>query len=323
MNKLKVFIIILHYGDIGFTLNCLKSLQKINKNKISASRAIAAPHKNLIRTRLNKQSGKSSFLCDKNFRKSLKFLGGGLNVKTIVIANTQIFQSEKKEIKKLSDIFIQNKKNLGFAAGNNIGIKYALKNGADYVLLLNNDTIVYKNFLLYLIKVAEEYLDVGIVGPTLKHKIKNITLYDYGGVINWKLGKTYHINKTKDRDRELRERDFVSGCCTLVKKQVFEKIGLLNESYFLYLEDVEFCVRAKKAGFTILLNPNSCIFHFGSQSTTEFKKIIYSLRNSLKFTWRFAPLKYKPIAIIYNILFYPAIFLKWRLKAIKQSVLEQ
>lgn len=318
MEKIKIFIIILHYGDIRFTLSCLKSLKKINKDK--------------------------------------------LKVKIGVICNTLINQSERKKLKSLTDIIIQNKRNLGFAKGNNIGIRKALKSGADYVLLLNNDTIVYKNFLLHLIKAAEEYLDVGIVGPTIKHKIKGQTFYDYGGVINWKLGKPFHINKTPElrnsssiilranlessrersreaswsvnssrlrsnnkisEDKNLVERDFVSGCCMLIKKEVFEKIGFLNEKYFLYLEDVEFCVRAKKAGFTILLNPNSCIFHFGSSSTSELKKILYSLRNSLKFTWDFVPFKFKPIAFIYSLIFYPAIFTKWQLSRLKRKIFQK
>jgi len=271
----RIFIIILHYADVKLTLNCLKSLQKINKQ--------------------------------------------GLEVKIMVISNTLVNQSEKKRLENLSDIFIENKKNLGFAGGNNVGIRKAIKSGADYVLFLNNDTIVYKDFLLYLTRAAEEYLDVGIVGPVIKHKVKNKTLYDYGGVINWKLGKPYHVNKSSDSDsdsdsdKRLRERDFVSGCCMLVKRVVFEKIGFLNEKYFLYLEDVEFCTRAKRAGFTILLNPKSVIFHHGSgTSRSEVKKIFYSFRNALFFTWSFVPLKYKLLAFLYNFLFYPAIFLKWR-----------
>jgi len=279
MKNLKIFIIVLHYGDICLTLKCLQSLQKINKQS--------------------------------------------LEVKTMVISNTLVNQSKKEKLEGLCDIFIQNKKNLGFAGGNNIGIKKALRKNADYVLLLNNDTIAYKDLLLYLTKAAEEYLDVGIVGPVIKHKVKNRMLYDYGGVVNWKLGKPYHKNSVRvrpwrppgsDPEKGLIERDFVSGCCMLVKRAVFEKVGFLNERYFLYLEDVEFCTRAKRAGFIILLNPKPVIFHHGSgTSRSEIKKIFYSFRNALRFIRSFVPLEYKPLAFLYNFLFYPAIFIKWKL----------
>lgn len=296
---MKISIIILHYKNWNDTKNCLQSLKKSQ----TAS-----------------------------FHSELKLKG--FNLQVIVVDNER--ELTKKQVEKIYQgvILLKPKKNLGFAGGNNLAIKKILLpcenksksskstfsqtprtvlGAGEYVMLLNNDAVVYKNTIKQLVKTAEEYLDVGIVGPTVKHEVKEKTFYDYGGIINWKLGKAFHINKKRNKDRELRERDFVSGCCMLVKREVFEKIGFLNEKYFCYLEDVEFCVRAKKAGCAILLDPKAKIFHKGSQSSSEWEKIKYSWRNSLRFCWKWVPFPWKLIALAYNFFFYPALFLRWRL----------
>ncbi|OGD63267.1 hypothetical protein A2160_02055 [Candidatus Beckwithbacteria bacterium RBG_13_42_9] len=236
----------------------------------------------------------------------------GLELETIVVDNSQSIEKEIKE--NFSGMkYLKSRQNLGYAGGNNLGIKRALQDKTDHVLLINNDTIVEKNFLVGLVKLIDSDKKIGIVGPTIRHQVKGKTFYDYGGVINWHLGKTYHLNKTSNHDKRWRKADFVTGCCILIKGQVFEKIGFLNEDYFLYLEDVEFCVRAQKAGFKIIFDPRSEIFHKGSRSISEWGKIKYSWRNSLKFSIKFVPLVWKPVALVYNFCFYPLLFLRWQL----------
>lgn len=217
---------------------------------------------------------------------------------------------------------IENKKNLGFAGGNNVGIKYALRKSADFILLLNNDTEVYSDFLIQLIKVMRKDKNVGIAGPVIEHKVKNKTFYDYGGKINFKLARAYHINKRTYQKTKPIERDFVSGCCMLIKKEVFEKVGFLDERYFLYLEDVDFCVRVKKVGYKIWMVPAVKIFHYGGVSGDDWIKILYSFRNSILFTMKWVPFLYKPIALIYNLIFYPYLAVDWNLKRLKQLVLK-
>lgn len=144
---------------------------------------------------------------------------------------------------------IKNQKNLGFAKAANIGIRYALEKGADRVLLLNPDVEIEKDFTRELINNPSD-----IVSPVVKFKRGNKWLYDYGGIVDWNIGRTTHLDSAKPID-------YVSGCCMLVKRKVFEKIGFFDERFFLYFEDADFCLRAKKAGFSIGVSLKSKIIH--------------------------------------------------------------
>lgn len=212
---------------------------------------------------------------------------------------------------------ITPKKNLGYAGGNNFAVQKARMKNFDYYLFLNNDTIVEKDFLDKLIDNLPE--KNCLTGPVLEHIVKNKTYYDYGGRINWQKAQATHFNKLNYKNGNPIQRDFVSGCCLLISRKIIEQIGGFREDYFLYLEDVELCVRAAKNNFKTYLIPNAKIFHKGSLSSTEFTKIFYSLKNSLKFAWRYCPLKYKPTAIMFNIIFYPTLFISWRLKFLKNK----
>lgn len=149
-----------------------------------------------------------------------------------------------------------NKNNLGFAAGSNVGIRRAIKNGAEAVLLLNQDTIVKDDFLLSLLANPAD-----IAGPVIKFRRKGRWIYDLGGKVNWWMGRTKHIECLKVSGFKSLKIDYVSGCAMLIKRPVLKKIGLLDEKYFLYFEDVDFCLRAKKAGFAIASEPKSIIVH--------------------------------------------------------------
>lgn len=284
----KVFILILNYKRPKETIDCLNSLKSLNTK-------YCIPHTIVV----DNGSKDDSIEQIKN---------GKLKMEN---ANP-----------KFKITLIQNKKNLGFAGGNNVGIKYALQKGADFILLLNNDTKVYPDFLIQLIKVIKKDKNTGIVGPVIEHKVKNKIFYDYGGRINFKLAKAYHINKKVYKKTKSIERDFVSGCCMLVKREVFEKIGFFDEKYFLYLEDVDFCVRVKKAGYKIYLTPTAKIFHYGGASGNDWIKIVYSLKNSILFTIKWTPFLHKPAALIYNLIFYPYLAISWNLKKLKKFVLK-
>lgn len=163
----------------------------------------------------------------------------------------------------LHNIYIQNKFNKGFSAGNNVGIAHALNSNSDYVLLLNNDTVVDDNFLQLLVQFAERDRRIGIVGP-------KIVLYDdptitaHGaGFINWIRGSA----SFKDMSVPC-ECDFVTGACLLIKSKVFKELReLLDEEYFLYWEETDLCVKAKKKGFKSYYYPKAKLRHKVSQST--------------------------------------------------------
>jgi len=215
----------------------------------------------------------------------------------------------KKSFPKVA--VLENKKNLGFAEGNNVGFRFGLKKGADYVLLLNNDTIVDKNFLVELLRQGEDKR-VGILGPKIyfapgyefhkeryKESQRGKVLWYAGGQMDWDNVLASHRGVDEvDRGQydKVSETDFVSGCCMLVKRQVLEKVGLFDPRYFLYYEDNDLCQRAKRAGFKLLFVPAAHLWHLnagtagGSGSSLQE---YYISRNRLLFGLRFAPLQAK------------------------------
>lgn len=186
---------------------------------------------------------------------------------------------------------IVNDANLGFSGGNNVGIKKALEKNADFVMLLNSDTVVTPNFIDELIKFINSHKDAGIVGPVLKFKKGFEIFYDLGGQLNFLIGRTTHRQVSLLSQELPREVSYLSGACLLIKKEVFDKIGLLNPDYFFGFEDVEFALEAKRHGFKIYIIPNSLIEHkiSGSIGATSTLKIYYLLRNNLMFVSRQIP----------------------------------
>ncbi|MGQ9550280.1 MAG: glycosyltransferase family 2 protein, partial [Roseiflexus sp.] len=158
---------------------------------------------------------------------------------------------------------IENGANLGFAAGNNIGLQYALRHGYDYALLLNNDTEVAPDFLTRLIDVAVSDPTIGAVGPTITYYERPDLIWSAGGMIDWRYGITrMRANEVDSRQHhESVDVDFVTGCALLVKRAVLERAGLLDERFFMYFEETEWCVRIRRAGFRIVHVPQSRVLH--------------------------------------------------------------
>lgn len=172
-------------------------------------------------------------------------------------------QTDLKSYRKLT--LIKNNENYGFAGGNNIAMDYAIKTlKTSYILLLNNDTIVDKNFLNNLIKVAETDKKIGVVGSTVYFYDNFNQIQSAGMKLNWKKG-TAEVLGFKEIDKgqfkNVSEVDYVDGSNILIKKEVFEKIGYLNPDYFLYWEETDFCVRTHKAGYKIVYVPNAKVWH--------------------------------------------------------------
>ncbi len=202
-------------------------------------------------------------------------------------------------------IVIDNdKENRGFAGGNNIGIKQALKKGAEYILLLNNDTVIEPNFLKKLVEVGESDKEIGILGPMIYEYGTN-KIHFAGGRINWLCTKGIHLNP-KSQVLNPKETDYITGACMLVKREVIEKIGLMDEDYFLYFEDVDWCVKARKAGYKCVLVPKAKIQHKVSASTKaeSFSYIYYHFRNGLLLAKRNAPFIIKLLAYLVSFLVY-------------------
>ncbi|WP_169808425.1 glycosyltransferase family 2 protein [Clostridium ljungdahlii] len=233
------------------------------------------------------------------------------NYKIVIVDNASSDDSVKILKEELNDCkIIESNKNLGFAYGNNLGIKYALDNKADYVLLLNNDTLVETSFLTNMINSFNVNKSIGLVGcKIMYYPQKNIIWYG-GGYINWfKFIGIHYGAKQIDKgqyDQE-KEIDFMTGCCMLIKREVFDKTGFLSEDYFMYLEDVDFCVKVKDAGYKIWYNPKAIIYHkvgFSSGGEESAFSIKWSTRNRLLFMKKYKNRVNKLSFALTNILFY-------------------
>ena len=182
--------------------------------------------------------------------------------------------------------FLALNSNLGFAGGNNVGIKNALESGTDYIFLLNNDTIVEPDFLSELIKISESDKKIGIIGPKINFYDFKDRIWFFGGKINWLLNKGTHIHYD-ELDKNLQDKpfesDYFTGCALLIKKEVIEKIRLMWNGYFLYYEDTDWNLKARKNGWKIMVAPNAKIYHKASRSAKEnsFSYIYYHTRNGL------------------------------------------
>lgn len=159
---------------------------------------------------------------------------------------------------------IETGANLGFAAGNNVGLRHALAQGYDYALLLNNDTEVAPDFLDALVDAAESDPAIGIAGPTITYYEQPETIWSAGGLIDWRHGRSA-MRGIGERDtgqyHAMGDVDFVTGCALLCKRAVLERAGLLDERFFMYYEETEWCVRAARAGFRIVHVPASRVLH--------------------------------------------------------------
>lgn len=191
--------------------------------------------------------------------------------------------------------FIKNDKNLGFAAGNNVGIRFALEKGADYVWLVNNDAKIEKDTLSKLVEAGEQKPQAGILSPLILHtETKNIWFGK--GVIDWMSMKTTHVSPPTLLQSFTSE--YICGCAMLVKKEVFKKIGLLSEKYFLYYEDADFSVKASRAGFELWIIPTAHVFH-SEASVANPDKIYWLVVSGLRFFNENAPTYLRPWHALY------------------------
>ena len=227
---------------------------------------------------------------------------------TIIIvdnASKDVFQLPNR-LKNSTTEIIRSESNIGFTGGNNMGIYYAIeKYNSDYVLLLNNDTTVDENFLKELVRTAEADSKIGMVGSKIffsKGKEFHIDSYDKkdlgnvlwyaGGSIDWDHLAAFHRGVDEIDSGQFdnqTESDFVTGCSMLVKREVLEKVGTFDKRFFLYLEDVDWSVRVKNAGYTIAFSPTSIVYHKNAGSSGGSGSKIhqyYQTRNRLLFAFK-------------------------------------
>lgn len=174
--------------------------------------------------------------------------------------------------------------NLGFAGGNNVGIEYALKSGFDLILLLNNDTVVAPDLLHRFVEGFAREPQAGILGARIYLFDAKDTLDHLGGM--WmKREAKMHLIGFREKDPSplpdaLIPLDYVCGACMIIKRSVFESIGMLEPRYFLYWEENDFCLRAKRAGFLCFSSPEARIWHKVSAS------VVGGRPHATYFIWR-------------------------------------
>ncbi|TSC92001.1 MAG: glycosyl transferase family protein [Parcubacteria group bacterium Licking1014_17] len=184
--------------------------------------------------------------------------------------------------------FIETGKNLGYTGGNNAGIKYALENGADYIFILNNDTIIKPGTVRELVNYAKNHPKIGIVSPG----VDELGAVFYGGKIYWFKPELEH-NYNKNGGPLKSKNTYLSGVALMVKKEVFNKIGMFDDRFFLYFEDVDFSVRARKEGYDLAVDSSVSIMHNISRSAGKLgspKILRYHYRNSHLFNSKHAPI---------------------------------
>lgn len=296
----KVAIIILNWNGWKDTIECLESLYQITFPDYDV----------IVMDNGSKDESleKIKEYCEGEVKVESKFYEYDPSNKPIKIIEYTREEAEagggkEKEIVDLPSnkklMIIKNEKNSGFAEGNNIGMRYVLKAlNPDYILLLNNDTVVDPEFLGELVKVAESDERIGIVGP----KIYN---YDFdgrsdiiwfaGGKVDISRGQPSHMGfneKDSDMYNSIREFDFITGCAFLVNTSVIEKTGLLNPIFFAGFEDIDWSIRVHENGYKLLFAPSSRIWHkiSASQGHMSPLNIYLKTRNRILFVANYCDL---------------------------------
>lgn len=208
---------------------------------------------------------------------------------------------------------IENGKNLGFAEGCNIGIHKSIDIGTDYVLLLNNDTIVESDFLNEMVKLAESKESIGIVGPKICYYDEKNKISRAGEKINKITGKVtiYERNQIDNKYKNQNKKvDLVEGSCFLIKSSLFDKMGFFDPEYFAYAEDIDYCLRAKKENFEIYCCRSTKIYHKGSRSSSSCLRTYLLIRNlTLMFAKNISPPSKLLYSIVYLLMLFPRFIL--------------
>ena len=188
---------------------------------------------------------------------------------------------------------LQSGENRGYAAGNNIGIRYALEQGADYVCILNNDVEAEPDFLTKLIRYMESAPEVGMTGPVVYEFAERDRIQSAGFSITVGRGSTEPLlqGKTKaaiSADKKVEFCDGLSGTCLLVKREVLEKAGLIPETYFLFFEEMEWCLHIRKNGYKLATVLTAAVYHKGSATLKKTGTLsrYYMARNQVLFVRR-------------------------------------
>jgi hypothetical protein len=267
----KVAVVVLNWQQPKLTIDCLNSLLSVKSNKFE--------------------------------------------LHTILIDNgstdTSVSQFQRLFEANPTVTLVFNQSNLGYVEGNNVGLKLALTNNYDYVVVLNNDTQVDPNFLNPLIEFSTKHQNRYLLGPkiyfargfeyekTYKPSQLGKVIWSLGGIIDWAnlYGSNLHIDQVDSGqfEKPITQLDFISGCCLFIPRRILTQISQFDPKFFLYLEDADYCQKSLRASFKLAVIPKSVIWHYNSGSSGASSNLhhYFLSRNRLLFGFRYASLKTK------------------------------
>jgi GT2 family glycosyltransferase len=246
------------------------------------------------------------------FLQSLKHVKSpDIELSTIVVDNGSKEAYTLPENLKAATL-IRSETNTGFSGGYNIGMKEALKRDADYILIVNNDTEMDPDMITNLLQVLESDPKIGLTTPKIyfakghefhkdrykPHELGKVFWYA-GGHTDWNNVMSIHrgIDEVDHGQYDKTEEiDFASGCCMMFKREVLEKVGLLDDRYFLYYEDADLNERVKRAGYKVFYVPTAKLIHINAASTGGAGNVLHDYfitRNKMLFGMTYAPLRTK------------------------------
>ena len=234
-----------------------------------------------------------------------------VKIKKYKSLRTGVSHDPEAKLKHFDFEILRNKKNLGFAGGNNAGIQFLLKRKIEHVLILNNDTLVDKNFLSELVKFAGKKPSYGVLSPKIyfakgyefhKNRYKKSDLghviWSAGGNMDWEnvFGKNRGVDEV-DRDQYQKTEmiDFATGAAMMLNTKVLKKVGRFDERYFMYFEDADLVTRAIKMGFISYYVPKAVVWHKVARSSGIGSDLndYFITRNRLLFGTMYAPVRSK------------------------------
>jgi GT2 family glycosyltransferase len=302
-NQPLISIVILNWNGHDDTIACLKSLAESsydNFEVILVDNASVNNSVDLIKDWINKnhQAG----------------IGKKFEIADSLIYTEPFYES-------INITIIENSENVGFAKANNIGIAQAIKHHADYVLLLNNDTVADRDSLQELIEFFTAHTEYSVATPQIRYFDKPEMIWNCGGKLTSLGSRKYFFD---DRHfSELPETDylkitFITGCALIAKTEVFKNFGPLTEDFFFGEEDYEFSIRMKKNKIKIACVLNSVIYHKVNSSISKASAItigkiyIHYLNRFINLRNYMSPLKWQMWRHVY--LIYIFVLLKFRHK---------
>ncbi|NPA51293.1 MAG: glycosyltransferase family 2 protein [Aquificae bacterium] len=309
----KVYIVILNYNNWADTIECLESVLKSdyqNYQIILVDNNSSDSSEYYLKKWLN---GELCIWTNPNHKlRNLSFPPSEKPIPYIFYTRKEIENMGKNFVEKSEShssystkypnpiIFIQTHENLGFAGGNNVGIKYALaKDDFEYIWLLNNDTVIEKNTLSKLIECAtKKEKNYGLFGTALLYYDAPDRIQALGGKFNKLFATSKHIFAFKKYENitDIPKFDYIIGASLLMTRDFIKNVGLLSEDYFIYYEEIDLAFRAEKKGYKMFICKDSIVYHKESvtikkqeKKSSEFSDY-FRIKNRIKVTRKFNPI---------------------------------